>query len=222
MDMKKARAMGKQPMQKGQMKLLGRVLKYVLKHYTFSFIVVVICILIQAVSTIYGMTFMQALVDDYIAPLIGQGSPDFSPLAGALLQLGIIYAIGLVAAYAYNRIMVNVGQGTLRYLRDDLFSNMETLPIKYFDTHPHGDIMSVYTNDVDTLRQFICQSIPQVINSSVTLVLAFVSMITMNIPMTILTVVMAVISIIGAAAAAKLLYEIFSSRLRKYYLVDGD
>ena len=100
MDMKKARAMGKQPMQKGQMKLLGRVLKYVLKHYTFSFIVVVICILIQAVSTIYGMTFMQALVDDYIAPLIGQSSPDFSPLAGALLQLGIIYAIGLVAAYA--------------------------------------------------------------------------------------------------------------------------
>ncbi len=221
MDMKKARAMGKQPMQKGQMKLLGRVLKYVLKHYTFSFIVVVICILIQAVSTIYGMTFMQALVDDYIAPLIGQSSPDFSPLAGALLQLGIIYAIGLVAAYAYNRIMVNVGQGTLRYLRDDLFSNMETLPIKYFDTHPHGDIMSVYTNDVDTLRQFICQSIPQVINSSVTLVLAFVSMITMNIQMTILTVVMAVIMLIVTNKISQRSGTHFTAQQRDLGIVDG-
>lgn len=221
MDMKKARAMGRQPMQKGQIKLLGRVLKYVLKHYTFSFIVVVICILVQAVSTIYGMTFMQSLIDEYIVPMLNTSSPDFSPLAQALGQLALVYIIGLAAAYAYNRIMVNVGQGTLRYLRNDLFSNMESLPIKYFDTHPHGDIMSIYTNDVDTLRQFICQSIPQIINSSVTLVLAFVSMVTMNIPMTVLTVAMAFVMLFVTNKLSQRSGVHFTAQQKDLGAVDG-
>jgi ATP-binding cassette subfamily B protein len=179
---------GKPKMSGDQMKVLGRVMKYMLKNYKFSFIIVVACILIQAVTTLAGMMFMQSLVDDYITPMLKTSSHDFSPLAKALGGLAVVYVVGIAASYAYNRIMVNIGQGTLRNIRDDLFLNMETLPIKYFDTHPHGDIMSVYTNDVDTLRQFISQSIPQLINSLATLISTLVSMIILNIPLTILSI----------------------------------
>ena len=192
MDNKK---MGKRPdtSPKDQMKLLGRIIKYTFKNYRFSCICVVVCILIQAVTSLVGMIFVQSLIDDYIKPLVKQGSAaDFTPLAFAMLRLAIVFIIGVAAGYAYNRIMVNVGQGTLRNFRDDLFTNMEKLPIKYFDTHQHGDIMSVYTNDIDTFRQFICQSVPQVINCSATIIITLVSMIIMSIPMTILAVGMAV------------------------------
>ena len=135
---------GKPKMSGDQMKVLGRVMKYMLKNYKFSFIIVVACILVQAVTTLAGMMFMQSLVDDYITPMLKASSHDFSPLAKALGGLAVVYVVGIAASYAYNRIMVNIGQGTLRNIRDDLFLNMETLPIKYFDTHPHGDIMSVY------------------------------------------------------------------------------
>lgn len=180
------------PLTKNTFKVLGRVLGVMLKNYTPHFVIVVVCILIQAYTTIKGMTFMQQLVDEYIVPMLGENAVvDYAPLKTALVKLALLYGAGLASAYAYNRIMVNVGQGTLRNFRNALFDNMETLPIKYFDTHPHGDIMSVYTNDVDTLRQFIGQSIPQLINSSVTLIITFISMIIMNIPMTILSCVMA-------------------------------
>ena len=221
MKMKKAGAMEKPPIQKGQLKTLGRVLKNILTNYTFSFIVVVICIIIQAFSTIKGMMFIQSLVDDYIEPMLKSSEPDFSPLSKALAELALIYLVGIIAAYAYNRIMVNIGQGTLRNLRDDLFSNMESLPIKYFDTHPHGDIMSVYTNDVDTLRQFICQSIPQVINSAVTLIMTFVSMIILNIPMTILTVGMAFVMLWITNILSKRSGMHFSAQQRDLGAVDG-
>ena len=175
-------------------KSLGRVFAYLFKNYTVHLIIVVICIIITAITTLYGMLFMKSLVDDYITPLINDKAaglePDFGPLAGAILKLIGIYAVGIITSYAYNRIMVNVSQGSLRNLRNDLFSHMETLPIKYFDTHAHGDIMSIYTNDIDTLRQLIGQSIPQLINSVITVLMSFVSMIVLNIPLTILTVLM--------------------------------
>jgi len=209
------------PMKKGSMKVLGRTLKFMLKDYKFRFIIVVVCIIIQAVTTLFGMLFIRSLVDDYITPMVENGSTDYAPLAGALFRLIALYAAGLISAYAYNRIMVNVGQGTLRNIRNALFDNMETLPIKYFDTHPHGDIMSVYTNDVDTLRQFICQSIPQVINSSVTLISTFVSMITLNIPMTVMSVLMAGIMMFVTKKISARSGKYFASQQKDLGAVDG-
>ena len=141
-------------------------------------------------SPLQGTLFMQSLIDDYIVPLTQMEQPDFSPLAGALFRVGCIYAIGILCAYAYNRIMVNVSQGTMRSLRVELFEHMESLPIRYFDTHAHGDIMSVYTNDVDTLRQLISQSIPQLVNSAVTIVTTFISMFLLDLPLTLITLAM--------------------------------
>ena len=170
-----------------QLRAMGRVLGYMLKDYKFSFFMVVVCILGSTLATLRGTLFMQSLIDDYIAPLTRAQIPDYSALAGALLSVAVTYGIGILCAYAYNRIMVNVSQGTMRHLREELFQHMESLPIRYFDTHAHGDIMSVYTNDVDTLRQLMSQSIPQVINSSVTIVTSFVSMLVLDIPLTIIT-----------------------------------
>lgn len=175
-------------------KSLKRVLSYIFKNYKLHFIIVVICIIITSITTLVGTLFMRDLVDEYIIPLTEQKAaglePDFAPLAGAILRLIGVYVVGIAASYAYTRIMVNVSQGTLRNLRNDLFSHMETLPIKYFDTHAHGDIMSIYTNDIDTLRQLIGQSIPQLISSLITVITSFVSMIVLSIPLTVLTVAM--------------------------------
>lgn len=169
---------------------MKRVFQYMWKDYKFSFLVVVVCIIVSAIANVQGLTFMQVLIDDYITPMAGNPNPDFAGLASAILKLAAIFAVGILCAYLYNRIMVNIGQGTMRNLRISLFSSMESLPIKYFDTHAHGDIMSVYTNDVDTLRQLISQSIPQTINSAVTIVTVFWGMINMNIPLTVLALVM--------------------------------
>lgn len=190
---------GKPPMDMKNMKnmdtkSLKRVLSYIFKNYKLHFIIVVICIIITSITTLVGTLFMRDLVDEYIIPLTEQKAaglePDFAPLAGAILRLIGVYVVGIAASYAYTRIMVNVSQGTLRNLRNDLFSHMETLPIKYFDTHAHGDIMSIYTNDIDTLRQLIGQSIPQLISSLITVITSFVSMIVLSIPLTVLTVAM--------------------------------
>ena len=170
-----------------QLHAMGRVLKYMLKNYKFSFFMVVVCILGSALATLRGTLFMQSLIDDYIVPLTQAQTPDFSELAAAIASVAITYLIGIICAYGYNRIMVNISQGTMRNLRIELFQHMESLPIRYFDTHAHGDIMSVYTNDVDTLRQLISQSIPQVINSGVTILTSFISMFVLDIPLTIIT-----------------------------------
>ena len=151
---------------------------------------VVVCVLGSALATLRGTLFMQALIDDYIIPLTQTQSPDFSELAAALASVAAAYAAGVLCAYGYNRIMVNVSQGTMRSLRTELFRHMESLPIRYFDTHSHGDIMSVYTNDVDTLRQLMSQSIPQVINSGVTVITSFASMLILDIPLTLITLAM--------------------------------
>lgn len=171
-------------------KSLGKVLRYVLSEYKIACVIVVIGIVISALGVLTMTLFMQTLIDQYIMPLIGQSNPDFSPLAKRLLQLAVVLVAGIVSTYAYNRIMVTVSQGTMKRLRVELFSHMESLPIKYFDTHAHGDIMSVYTNDIDTLRQLISQSIPQTINSVISLVSTLVSMIVLDIPLTIVSLLM--------------------------------
>ena len=170
-----------------QLHAMGRVLGYMLKDYKLSFFAVVVCILGSALATLRGTLFMQSLIDNYIVPLTQTPPPDYSALAGALFSVAVTYAIGILCAYAYNRIMVNVSQGTMRNLRIELFEHMESLPIRYFDTHAHGDIMSVYTNDVDTLRQLMSQGIPQIINSCVTILTSFISMLVLDIPLTIIT-----------------------------------
>ena len=170
--------------------VMKRVLAYMLKSYKFHFMAAVVCILGAALATQRGILFMQVLIDDYILPLAGTDHPRFGPLAAALLSLAGTYLLGILCSYGYNRIMVTVSQGTMRSLRVELFTHMESLPIKYFDTHAHGDIMSIYTNDVDTLRQLLSQSIPQVINSAVTIVIAFVSMMTLDVPLTLITLCM--------------------------------
>ena len=172
---------------------MKRVAKYVWKDYKVALVIVVICIFISALSNIQGIAFMQTLIDDYITPMVENGSRDFSDLGQAMIKLGTILLIGVICSYAYNRIMVNVTQGVLRNIRVTLFDKMETLPVKYFDTHAHGDIMSVYTNDIDTLRQVISQSFPQLINSSITIISVFISMILLNIPLTVLSVVMVIV-----------------------------
>ncbi len=187
-----------------QLHAMGRVLGYMLKNYKFSFFMVVVCILGSALATLRGTLFMQSLIDDYIAPLTQAQTPDYSNLASALVSVAVTYGIGIICAYAYNRIMVNISQGTMRNLRIELFQHMESLPIRYFDTHAHGDIMSVYTNDVDTLRQLISQSIPQIINSSVTIVTSFISMFILDVPLTIITLaVIAVMLFVTSKIAAK-------------------
>ncbi len=183
-------------------KTMGRVFGYMLQSYKFSFILVVLCIIGSALATLQGTLFMQSLIDDYIVPLTQMEQPDFSPLAGALFKVGCIYAAGILCAYTYNRIMVNVSQGTMRSLRVELFEHMESLPIRYFDTHAHGDIMSVYTNDVDTLRQLFSQSIPQLVNSAVTIVTTFVSMFLLDLPLTIITLAMICIMLLVTSRIA--------------------
>ena len=162
--------MGPKPKIENPGKLFKRLMTYMFQNYLPHVIVVVICIFLSVFASIRGTMFMQTLIDGYITPMIGQENPDFSGLANAILRVACFYAVGALAAYVQNRIMINVSQGTLKSIRDDMFYKMESLPIKYFDTHAHGDIMSVYTNDIDTLRQLISQSIPQLLNSSITLI----------------------------------------------------
>lgn len=190
-------------------KSFSRLLKYMVSTNKVAWFFVVVCIIVSAYAQMQGMVFIQSLVDDYIEPMIVSGSNDFSSLAQALVKVAAIYAVGIIASFTYSRIMVNVSQGTMKKLRTDLFNNMEKLPIKYFDTHAHGDIMSVYTNDIDTMRQLISQSIPQIFNSLITLIFAFVAMVKMNIVLAAITVVMATVMI---AVTRK-----FTSRSGKYF-----
>ena len=190
--------------------VLRRVVSYMLHYYRWAFILVILCILVSSVATVIGATFPQTLVDDYITPMIASHSTDFSGLAQALVRLVCLLALGVVAAFSYNRIMVNISQGTMRRLRDDLFRKMEALPIKYFDTHAHGDIMSVYTNDVDTLRQLLSQSIPQIINSSITMVATLITMLLLNPFLTIISLI--------TAAVMLLVTKNFSRLSAKYYI----
>ena len=201
--------------------ILKRLLAYMVKNYKVSFCIVVVCIVVSAFATMQGMLFVQSLVDDYIMPLLNAGHPDFAPLAHALAGIVVFYAVGVAASYAYNRIMVNVSQGTMKKFRDELFANMESLPIKYFDTHAHGDIMSVYTNDVDTLRQLFSQSIPQIINSAATLVATLISMLVLNIPLTVVTLLMALVMLKVTSVFTRLSGKYFQKQQKDLGNVDG-
>lgn len=195
-------ARGPMPKVENPRLIFKRLFAYVFANYKFHFAVVIICILLSSLMTLRGTWFMQSLIDDYIIPLTKAQSPDFAPLAKALGSLALTYSIGIIAGYVYNRIMVNISQGTMKKLRIEIFTHMESLPIKYFDTRAHGDIMSVYTNDVDTLRQLIGQSIPQIVNSLITVVSTFVMMIVLDIPLTIITVIMVGVSMFASAKLA--------------------
>ena len=181
---------GPRPNVKNPGKLFMRLLSYIMKNYAVHCVIVVICIFITVLASVQGTWFMQTLIDGYILPLMKQSDPDFSGLAHAILRVAVFYGIGAIASYIYTRIMVNVSQGTLKHLRDDMFTHMEELPIRYFDTHSHGDIMSTYTNDIDTLRQMISQSMPQFLNSIISIVSVFISMLLLNIPLTLVTLAM--------------------------------
>ena len=195
---------------KGSIPLLSRVIRYMLAHYKWTFLLVVCCIIINAISSVIGAAFPQTLIDDYIEPMVKTGADLFPELLSSIIRIACIMGVGVIAAYLYNRLMVNVGQGTMRSLRDDLFTHMESLPIKYFDTHAHGDIMSVYTNDVDTLRQLMSQTIPQTINSTITMVATLITMLVLNWALTIISVLTAVIMLIVTSKFTK-----FSA---KYYI----
>ena len=172
---------------------LWRLFKFVMKNYKFSFLAVAACIVVTACTTLASTLFTRTLIDDYITPLLGQVHPDYGPLARTLIMLGVVLTFGALCSYLHSRLMINVSQGTMLKLRNSTFDHMESLPIKYFDTHSHGDIMSTYTNDVDTLRQMISHSLPQAFNSLITLTITFASMIVMSVPMTLLSIVMALI-----------------------------
>ena len=202
-------------------KVLGRTIGYMLHNYAGLFALVVVCILVSAVATVLAATFPQTLVDDYIAPMIASGSTDFSGLAANLVQLACLMGVGVLASYLYNRLMVTVSQGTLCRLRDDLFHRMESLPIAYFDTHPHGDIMSVYTNDVDTLRQLISQSIPQVINSSITMVATLVTMLMLSPALTVISLLTALVMLLVTSNFSKLSGKYYVRQQRDLGAVDG-
>ncbi len=194
----RGRMMGPRPKVKNPGKLLKRLLSYVFKTYKFHSIAVFICIVVGVLASVQGTMFLQTLIDDYISPMIGAENPDFTPLAKAIGRVACFYLLGAASAYIQGRLMVIITQGTLKSLRDDMFVHMESLPIKYFDTHAHGDIMSIYTNDIDTLRQMVSQSIPQLINSVFTIVSVFYCMVTISAPLTALTMVMVVLMLFCA------------------------
>lgn len=190
------RQMGKRPKVKNPGKILGRILRYTFKNYKIHMIIVFICIIVSVLANVQGTLFIQSLIDDYITPLMNTSSPDFTPLLFAMARVAGFYLLGAASTFAYSKLMVYVTQGTMRNLRIDIFSHMESLPIKFFDTHSHGDIMSVYTNDIDTLRQMISQSMVQLFSSTITIVSVLVSMISISIPLTLLTLVMVAVMFI--------------------------
>ena len=206
---------------KEQLGLLKRLGAYVFRDYGRHCLAVVILILVSVLANVQGTMFMRNLIDDYITPFLLSDHPNFSPLAHAIGKVAVFYAIGVVSTYLYNRIMVNVTQGTLKNMRDDLFSHMEKLPIRYFDSHAHGDIMSVYTNDIDTLRQMISQSAPQLINSAVTIVSVFVSMLILNIPLTVVSMIMVAIMVTGSKKAAGISGRQFGLQQKNLGAVNG-
>ncbi len=200
---------------------LKRVFVYILKNYKFSCLIVVAGILISVLTTLCATLFMQRLIDDYILPLTQSAIPDYTPLANALLSLASVLSAGILCAYGYNRIMVNISQGTMKKLRIELFSNMESLPIQYFDTHAHGDIMSVYTNDVDTLRQLIGQSFPQLVNSGITLISTLISMIALNIPLTAISLLMVAVMLFTTSRLGRLSAKYFMQQQNDLGKVNG-
>ena len=202
-------------------KVFKRIIGFVAKNYLLQCIVVLVCIVLTVFSTIQGTMFTKTLIDQYIMPLMQQTVPDYTQLLHAIIRVACFYAVGVIAAYVNTRMMVYVTQGTMRSLRDEIFVHMESLPIKYFDTHAHGDIMSIYTNDVDTLRQMISQSIPQLINSSITIIGILASMIILNVPLTLLTLVLVGLMLVVTKKATGMSGKYFVKQQKNLGEVNG-
>ena len=209
------------PMVENPGKMLKRLLAYIVKNYRIHIILVVIGIVVSVLANVQGTMFTKTLIDQYILPLLKSETPDFHPLAMAILRVACFYAIGVGCTYTYNRLMIYVSQGTLRNLRNEMFGRMETLPVKYFDTHAHGDIMSIYTNDIDTLRQMISQSIPQLISSVITIISVLVSMIILNVPLTIVTLFMVGVMLVASKNLAGLSGKYFMEQQKNLGIVNG-
>lgn len=202
-------------------KLFGRLMQFVLKNYWFHCLVVIICIFVSVIANVQGTLFMQTLIDDYITPLLKNVGSDYTPLLHAMGRVAIFYGIGVISTFVYNKLMIYVSQGSIKRMRDELFTHMQDLPIRYFDTHPHGDIMSVYTNDIDTLRQLISQSIPQMINSAITVIMVLISMIELNVPLTLLTLFMVFVMIFLTKVFAGSSSKFFMSQQKDLGQVNG-
>lgn len=212
---------GPKPKIKNPSKLFARLMGFIFKKYLPACIIVVICIFVSVLANVQGTMFTKNLIDDYIVPLLKTGSPDYGPLLAAMGRVAVFYGIGVISTFAYSKIMIYVSQGTIKNLRVELFSHMQDLPIRYFDSHAHGDIMSIYTNDIDTLRQLISQSLPQILNSAITVVSVFVSMVILNIPLTILTIVMVIVTTIVTKKFAGFSSRYFLAQQRDLGKVNG-
>ncbi|MCI5954706.1 MAG: ABC transporter ATP-binding protein/permease [Lachnospiraceae bacterium] len=202
-------------------RLLKRMLGYTFKDYAVQWIVVVICIVTTVFSSLQGTLFMRTLIDEYIVPLMGHQNPDFGPLAGAIGRVACFYGLGVIASFMQSRIMIFVTQGTMMKLRNDMFEKMEKLPIKYFDTHAHGDIMSMYTNDIDTMRQMISQSIPQFLNSAITIVSVLVSMFVLDVPLTLITLLMVGVMLVAVKKIGSQSSRFFMAQQRDLGKLNG-
>ena len=202
-------------------KIFKRLMGIVMKRYAVSVVVVVVCIIVGVLASIQGTLFTRTLIDDYILPMVNNNSRDFRPLLGAMTRVAVFYLIGIIASYVHQRLMVEVSQGTLKNLRCELFEKMEKLPLRYFDTHPHGEIMSVYTNDIDTLRQMISQSLPQFLNSIITVVSVLISMLFLNVPLTIITLFMVGISFFASKTATGISGGFFKSQQKALGSING-
>lgn len=212
---------GPKPKIKNPGKLFARLMGFIFKKYLPACIIVVICIFVSVLANVQGTMFTKNLIDDYIVPLLKTGSPDYGPLLAAMGKVAVFYGIGVISTFAYSKIMIYVSQGTIKNLRVELFSHMQDLPIRYFDSHAHGDIMSIYTNDIDTLRQLISQSLPQILNSAITVVSVFVSMVILNIPLTILTIVMVIVTTVVTKKFAGFSSRYFLAQQRDLGKVNG-
>ena len=212
---------GPKPKIKNPGKLFARLMGFIFKKYLPGCIIVVICIFVSVLANVQGTMFTKNLIDDYIVPLLKTGSPDYGPLLAAMGRVTVFYGIGVISTFAYSKIMIYVSQGTIKNLRVELFSHMQDLPIRYFDSHAHGDIMSIYTNDIDTLRQLISQSLPQILNSAITVVSVFVSMVILNIPLTVLTIVMVIVTTVVTKKFAGFSSRYFLAQQRDLGKVNG-
>lgn len=212
---------GPKPKIKNPGKLFARLMGFIFKKYLPACIIVVICIFVSVLANVQGTMFTKNLIDDYIVPLLKTGSPDYGPLLAAMGRVAVFYGIGVISTFAYSKIMIYVSQGTIKNLRVEFFSHMQDLPIRYFDSHAHGDIMSIYTNDIDTLRQLISQSLPQILNSVITVVSVFVSMVILNIPLTVLTIVMVIVTTVVTKKFAGFSSRYFLAQQRDLGKVNG-
>lgn len=212
---------GPKPKIKNPGKLFARLMGFIFKKYLPACIIVVICIFVSVLANVQGTMFTKNLIDDYIVPLLKTGNPDYGPLLVAMGRVAVFYGIGVISTFAYSKIMIYVSQGTIKNLRVELFSHMQDLPIRYFDSHAHGDIMSIYTNDIDTLRQLISQSLPQILNSAITVVSVFVSMVILNIPLTVLTIVMVIVTTVVTKKFAGFSSRYFLAQQRDLGKVNG-